>query len=283
MERKINQVVKQLGLTVGVLFFAVAAFVSFSASALDRNSNDPRKIAEAVENRDIGDKQVSRIAMVLKDNTGRTRERVLRSRSMKFSGGTKTLMLFESPADVRNTGFLSIEYDSGNKTDDQWLYLPSLRKSTRIASSDRSGSFMGTDISYADMTKKDINKYDYKMVKQSEMINGEDCWVIESKPKNQKEVKETGYVKSLSWISKSKLMPLQIKSWVKEGRKIKYIKFGGLKQVNGIWIAQKTSVRTMRSNKVESTTIMRITSVKFGESSVKEGDFTERRLSKGLY
>ena len=74
---------------------------------------------------------------------------------MEFDKGTRQLMMFESPADVRNTGMLSIDYKDGNKDDDQWLYLPSLNKSTRISSGDKSGSFMGTDLSYADMTRAD--------------------------------------------------------------------------------------------------------------------------------
>ncbi len=282
MKRKTKQAVEKSNFAAS-LVFAIVAVASFGANALDRNTIDARQIAAAVEKREVGDKQVSRIIMKVKDNSGRTRERVLQSRSMKFKGGTKTLMLFESPADVRNTGFLSIDYSSGKKSDDQWLYLPSLRKSTRIASSDRSGSFMGTDITYADMTKKDVKKYEYKMVKQSEMIDGEECWVIESKPKDKKEILETGYVKTLSWISKNKLMPLQVKIWVKEGRKIKYIKFGDLKQVGGIWVAHKTSVRTMQGKNVQSTTTMRVTSIEFGNTSVKKADFTERRLAKGLY
>ena len=61
-------------------------------------------------------------------------------------------MIFESPSDVQNTGLLSVDYD-GAKDDDQWLYLPSLHKATRISSGDKSGSFMGTDFTYSDMTQ----------------------------------------------------------------------------------------------------------------------------------
>ncbi len=282
MEHKSNQLMNHLSKVSGGLFFAAIMFVSLNATAVDSSTKDPRKIAEAVENREVGDKQISRITMTLKDNTGRKRERILRSRSIKFNGGTKMIMLFESPADVRNTGLLSIDYESGKKDDDQWLYLPSLRKSTRIAASDKSGSFLGTDITYADMTKKDINKYDYKMVKESEMINGDDCWLIESKPKSQKVITQTGYVKTQSWISKTKLMPIQVKIWVKEGRRLKYIKFGEIKKVSGIWVAHKMSVRTMKNGKEESTTIMKSTSIKFNQASVKDSDFTERRLEQGI-
>ncbi|MDD9942572.1 MAG: outer membrane lipoprotein-sorting protein [Myxococcales bacterium] len=252
------------------------------AAAVEPSETDPRKIAKAAEDRPDGDKGISRVSLTLVDASGRKRVRKTVQRSLDFPDGTKTLIFFESPADVRNTGLLSVDYDAGEKDDDQWLYLPSLHKATRISSADKSGSFMGTDLTYADMTSRDTDVYDYKMLEQSVKVDGEDCWLIESRPKTDKERKETGYLKTHVWISKNKLMPLQMKAWVIEGKKIKLIKFSSIAKIDGIWVAKKLAVQTRRNNKVESSTLMEISDIKFNQGSVTDELFSQRRLEQGL-
>lgn len=261
---------------------ALTMLSSGAAAAISPDETDPRKIAKAVEDRDDGDKRTARVSMVLKDASGRERSRTLRQRSMDFAEGSKSIMLFEAPADVRNTGLLSIDYDAGDKDDDQWLYLPSLHKSTRISTSDKSGSFLGTDISYSDMTSKDVDAYDYKLLEQSTKVGGEECWLIEARPRTQKEKDETGYLKTHTWISKSKLMPLQVKAWVKEGKKLKYMKFEDIEQIDGIWVAKTMKVMTKKGGKMESVTVMKFADLRFNDPSVDNDDFTQRALEKGL-
>ena len=261
---------------------ALALGLPLAAMALEPTETNADVIMAAVEARETGDKMVARLQMTITDSADRARTRVVQTRSMKVTGGTKQIMLFESPADVRNTGLLSMDWDEGSKDDDQWLYLPSLHKSTRIASTDKSGAFMGSDLTYADMTKKDPKNYSYTMSKASAPVGGEDCWLIEARPKTEKEKRETGYVKSLVWISKSRLLPLQTKIWVIEGKKIKLIKSDRIEKIEGIWVPRKTAVRTMRGETVESQTVLEMLSVKINDASVKATDFEQRRLEQGL-
>ena len=256
--------------------------VPLSSSAVTPDETDAAKIMSAVDGRDDGDKQIARMVMIVRDDAGRERKRVVQSRRMDFPGQTKSITLFESPADVRNTGLLSFDYDDGKKSDDQWLYMPALKKPTRIASSDKSGSFMGTDMSYADMTKQDPKNFDYTISQPSATVDGDDCWVIEAKPNNPATAEETGYVKSLIWVSKTKLMPLKIKNWIREGQKIKYIKFADVQQINGIWVAKKILAQTKRGKTVESKTVIAFKSIKFNQASVTESDFTHQKLKSGL-
>jgi hypothetical protein len=271
----------KLGWTLRLAALTLGAFTA-PAFALDPTSTDARLIAQAAEDRDTGDRGTAVATLKLIDASGKERVRKLRQSIMKFSGGRKTIMFFEAPADVRNTGFLSVDYDAGDKTDDQWLYLPSLHRATRIAGADKSGSFMGSDISYADMTKRDIAEYDYTLLEASAMVDGEDCWLIEGRPRNEAEQKETGYLKTHIWISKSKLLRVQVKAWVTEGKKNKYMKFSNLRQVDGIWVAHTLTVRTVRGATVESTTVLELNDVHFGQKSVEPGQFSERRLEQGL-
>ena len=266
--------------------FAVAASVTAAhaanAESVDPNTQDARKIAKAAAERDDGDRQSARMSMTVVDSSGRKRVRGLVSRRLKFDKGTKLLMMFEEPADMRNTGFLLLDYKDSKRDDDQWLYLPSLRKTTRISSSDRSGSFLGSDISYSDLLRPNVDHYDYKLLEASTQVDGEECWRIEARPRTAKVREETGYVKSEMWISKKKLVPVQSKMWVRDGKKLKYAKYEEIKNVDGIWSAHKVTVRTVRGGQVESTTVLRLSGVKYGEPNVNDSDFTERRLDKGL-
>ncbi len=252
------------------------------ALALPPDTSDPVAIMNAVDARPDGDKLQARMQMTITDGAGRERKRVMQSRGLEVPGGRKTLTLFESPADVRNTGLLSIDWDASDKDDDQWLYLPSLHKSTRISSGDKSGAFMGSDFSYADMTGLGVDQFEYKLIKPSTQAGGEECWLIESRPKTARAKEETGYVKSQVWVSKAKLMPVQVKAWVRAGKRLKYIKFAEIRQVEGIWIHHRLSARTMKGKAVSSTTVIEYLSLKLNEPSVVEDDFTQRRLEKGL-
>lgn len=249
---------------------------------IDPAETDPVKIMKAVEDRDQGDRSKSVLSMEVRDAKGRTRSRTVVSWGKKFPEGRKQLMLFQQPADVAGTGLLSIDYDLGSKEDDQWLYLPSLKKSTRISSGEKSGSFMGTDLTYSDMTKSDPNDFNYVLKKQSVKVGTEDCWVIETRPKSARVQSETGYQKSKVWVSKSKLVPVQLKAWVIEGRKLKYIRFDDLRSVDGIWIAHKISARTVRNKKVESTTVLSFSSFALNQEEVNDALFTQQKLQQGL-
>ncbi|MCA9545916.1 MAG: outer membrane lipoprotein-sorting protein [Myxococcales bacterium] len=246
------------------------------------DETDPVKIMQAVEGRPQGDKAVGRLAMTVTDGQGRERKRVVQSWAMEFAGGRKQLMIFESPADERNTGLLSVDYDDGAKDDDQWLYLTSLKKSTRISSGEKSGSFMGTDLSFADMTKADPSHWSYTLVKPSAPSNGEDCWLIEATPKTDRAREETGYVKTMMFVSKRMLLPVRTKAWVAKGKKLKYIDFGAFEQIDGVWTAKTIQARTVKDQTTESTTLLQFTSLKFNQPEVNDGLFNQGRLEKGL-
>lgn len=271
--------VQQLVLVAILLGLSVVPGVS---QAVSPDSTDAREIMSAVERRDKGDRMISRMEMSITDKINKDRLRVLQSRSVKVPGANKQLMIFESPADVRNTGLLTIDYDDGKKSDDQWLYLPNLHKSSRISGGGKAGSFMGTDLSYSDMTNKDPEQYDYKLLQQSVDVAGETCWLIESRPRTAKEQQETGYVKSEIWVSKNKLIPVQSKAWIKEGEKLKFTQFRDIRQVDGLWVAHQIVVRTTKGADIQSTTVIKFLSLRYNQPEVVPTDFVEARLERGL-
>ena len=268
--------VRLMGLVV-----ALSSGVASAAHALDPSTSDPKAIMEAVEGRESPASSKFKLTITITDASGRNRTRAIQAETLGFAEGSKQIVLFEEPADMRNAGLLSIDYNDGSKADDQWLYLPSLGKTTRIASSDKSGSFMGTDLTYADMTKKDPSAYTYTMVQASAPVDGEDCWLIEATPATDKELKETGYAKSQVWVNKAKMVPMQVKAWVADGR-LKYTKMSNFQQVGGNWVANQVVVRTIRNDKVESTSTLVTSGLVIDPGGITDADFTEQRLQQGL-
>ncbi|MEM7676131.1 MAG: outer membrane lipoprotein-sorting protein [Myxococcota bacterium] len=267
-----------------ITFLVLGSITLLARSAeasLNPNTRDARVIMQAVFDRDTGDRAIGRSLMTIVDSNG-TRKRVMQTQALEFTGGIKTLILFESPADVRNTGLLSFDYDDGSKQDDQWLYLPSLRKSTRISTGGKSGAFVGSDLTYSDLTQVDPKQYKLRLLKADVDVDGESCWLIELRPATAKIKKETGYLKSHFWVSKEKLLVVQAKAWIEEGKKLKYTRMSDIKKVDDIWTVYSILARTVQGKKVESTTKVQILDIKYNDDAVTADDFSERRLERGI-
>jgi len=244
--------------------------------------DDPqaRKIMEKVRDRDDGDKQTSEMEMVLIDKNKNTRERRIRSFRQDKGKDTLTIMFFETPADVKGTGFLTYDYDETGKDDDQWLFLPALRKSKRIASSDKSGSFMGTDFNYSDMTDRDLEDYDFTLMKEVK-VNGLPTWQIQSIPRNKDVAEESGYSKGVIWVRQDNHVVIRGVNWVNKSHRRKYFQVKKLEQIDGIWVAMELQMTTKEGKKTVHSTVIRFNNVKFNQP-LDENMFTVRQLEKGL-
>jgi hypothetical protein len=261
---------------------ALAALAGAAAGAPPGpDSTDARAIMQAVRDRDRGDRVTGSVRMTIRDKRG-DRVRTFEVRSLDFAEGSKRLMIFESPEDIRDTGLLTVDYDDGSRDDLQWLYLPAMRRATRISARTRSDSFVGSDFSFSDFTLPDPSLYELRIVEQSAEVDGQPCWLIESVPREEKTAQETGYVKTHSWISKSNLLPLRVQGWMRREGVVKYIQLADIKNVSGIWTPHRTLARTLRDGKLESETLLEQLSIAYGDASVSEQDFTERRLEQGL-
>ena len=130
--------------------------------------NQARDIMEKVDARDDGSSLISTMQMTLIDKNGKKRNRQMRTFSKDINANTEhKTIFFLSPSDVKNTAFLTYDYSADDKDDDQWMYLPALKKTKRIPASDKDAAFMGSDFSYADMTDKELNDYTFNLVKET--------------------------------------------------------------------------------------------------------------------
>jgi hypothetical protein len=239
-----------------------------------------RQIMEMVDARDDGDLAKQDMQMILIDKKGNRRIRDIRSLRKDMGEDSHTLMFFLTPADVKDTGFLTYDYDDGDKDDDQWLYLPALKKTKRIASSDKSGSFMGSDFSYADMTDRPLENYKYTLMKEGE-VNGHAIWQIESVPVDDDEIEETGYTKSVVFVRQDNFVVVRAVNWVKKGGRLKYLDVKKLEQIDGIWVPTEMHMTTKKGKATLHKTIISTSNVRFGEE-MAESMFTVRQLEKGL-
>jgi hypothetical protein len=265
--------------TIFVAIFVVFAGVGSLPGAFADDSR-ARDIMEKVDARDDGDNQTADMEMILIDKRGNQRVRKIATFSKDKGADDLRLMFFEHPADVKDTSFLTYDYDDPDKDDDQWLYLPALRKTKRIASSDKSGSFMGSDLNYADMTDRNLEDYDFTLKKEMD-VKGVKTWLIESIPRSKKVIKETGYEKSLIIVRQDNYVVIRAVNWVKDGGYLKYVDVRRLELIDGIWVATETHVTKKKNKKTVHKTILRFNNVKFNQKLDYEL-FTIRRMEKGL-
>ena len=240
-----------------------------------------REIMEKVNARDTGDRSITEMEMILIDKKGNKRVRKLKTFGLEKGKDSLSLMFFLSPADVRNTGFLTFDYDESGKDDDQWLFLPALRKTKRIAAGDKSGSFMGSDLNYSDMTSPDLNLYEYTLMKETK-VKGQKVWQIKSVPKTKAEAEKSGYSKSVVFIRQDNYVMIRGVRWVYKKKRNKYLDVRKLEKIDGIWVSTELHVTTKSGKKTLHKTILKQKNVHFNQDEVNEDLFSIRRLEKGL-
>ncbi len=174
------------------------AFVLLAVPALVQAQSAEEKgleIARAADAYDQGFTDfTANMVMTLKNKKGQTSSRQIRIRTLEVDGdGDKSLSIFDEPADVKGTKMLT--YSHGLDPDDQWLYLPALKKVKRISSRNKSGPFMGSTFAYEDLGSQEIEKYTYKYLRE-EPCGEWTCYVVERFPAYQ----FSGYTRQVAWI-----------------------------------------------------------------------------------
>ncbi|MDR2033452.1 MAG: outer membrane lipoprotein-sorting protein [Helicobacteraceae bacterium] len=256
---------------VFVLLLCAAAF-----------ADDPkaREIMQKVDARNDGDRMTARMEMILIDKNKNQRIRLLKQFRRYEGKDSYRAIFFLEPADVRNTGFLTYDYDDSDKDDDQWLYLPALKKSKRIASGDKSGSFMGSDFSYSDMADRELDDYDFKLIEERN-VGEHKTWVIESVPRSQKAIDETGYTKSLLQIRQDNYVIIRAVNYETKQGRVKMLDVPKLELIDGIWQPLEMQMVSRQGKETLHSTILRFYDVKFNQE-MPDDLFTLRHLESGL-
>ncbi len=187
---------------MSVLILCLASF----PHPVGAETPEERGLAIAIEadQRDNGFQDfTAELRMVLRNKHGDESLREMRIKTLEVDGdGDKSLTIFDTPRDVKGTVFLTYTHKVGD--DDQWLYLPALKRVKRISSRNKSGSFMGSEFSYEDIASQEIEKYTYKWIRD-EMYLDRECFVIERYPVDKK---NSGYTRQVTWLDKE-----EYRSW----------------------------------------------------------------------
>ncbi len=182
-------------------------------------------IIQEADRRDTGwvDSKAS-MKMILKNKQGEESERSIRLQSLEVDGdGDKSLSVFDAPKDIKGTAFLSFTH--AITADDQWLYLPALKRVKRIASANKSGPFVGSEFAYEDLSSQEVEKYTYKYLRD-ETLDGRDTFVIEAYPVYE----NSGYTRQVVWLDKEMYQPLRIDYYDRKNAELKTVVSGDWKQ-----------------------------------------------------
>jgi outer membrane lipoprotein-sorting protein len=231
------------------------------------------KIIENVYNRPTGEDVTSDLIMTLTNSSGDKRVREIKQFSRDFNKVEKSIMFFVSPADVKNTSFMNWSYTEEGKDDDQWIYLPALKKTKRISSDSKSDYFMGSDFTYDDLGDRHPSQDIHKVLREEE-LNGEACYVVLSTPKD----KDYMYSKTITWIIKDKWIGLKKEFYDEDDDLLKILSVDKYVDISGFWTITHTE---MKNEQKDHKTIMELENVQIN-TGIDAGKFTERIMTRGI-
>jgi outer membrane lipoprotein-sorting protein len=273
---------------VGLVWIAFAAAGSAGTAAPEHLSGtNPPGPTDQTEGRAIMEKarEASQIkgmeavsTLYIYDAKGHERVRQTSMASKEFDGGAteKRIIRFLSPAEVRGTGMLIFDYRDRN--DDMWIYMPALKKTRRIVSTEKSRSFMGSEFSNADMSAPTLDDFKFSVLR-SEKVDGTDCWVIEAVPVSSAIISETGYDRKISWIGKSDFVIRKAEYYNQDNEVFKRLTASDVRKID----PSGTKYMAMRMEMVNEEngrhSVMTIDKIRY-DTGVKDDYFTIAYLEK---
>lgn len=215
----------------------------------------------------------SNITMKLTNYQGESHLRGLRIKSLEVDGdgdGDKSLTIIDNPADVKGTALLSHFHIA--EADDQWLYLPSLKRTKRISSRNKSGPFMGSEFAYEDLSSFEVEKYSYNYLRD-DAYDGREVYVMDHYPKDR----YSGYTKQTVWLDKENYRPYKVEFYDRKKSLLKTLHFEDYQlYLNRFWRSHKM---TMINHQTGNTTELLTHHLEF-RRGLREGVFTRSALQR---
>lgn len=252
---------------LSALLLGSAAF-TFAETAKEKGLSIAQQTKES--DKGWGDME-AQMTMVLRNEQGQESIREIRLKSLEqATDGDKSLSIFDKPLDVKGTAFLSFSHPLG--ADDQWLYLPALKRVKRIASRNKSGPFMGSEFAYEDLTSFEIEKYTYKYLRD-EPCGTEQCSVIEQYPVDE----FSGYTRRVAWIDQSENRLHKIAFYDRKDAPLKTLTYADYKQYAGKhW---RPNMMKMVNHQTNKNTDLIWTDYQF-KRGLSEADFNKNSLKR---
>ena len=261
---------------LAIVFLLTGGTIYAQTTAAAEKSDDPVAygLAIAVESdlreQGFGDFTAD-LTMILKNRHGETSERYIRNKTLEIIGdGDKTLSIFDKPRDVKGTAFLSFSHKEG--PDDQWLYLPALKRVKKISSNNKAGPFMGSEFAFEDLSSQEVEKYTYKYL-GDDLLDGIDCFMLERDPVDPK----SGYTVQIVWIDKKDYKPLKVDYYDRKSSLLKTLTLSKYKQyLDKYW---RASEMNMINHQTGKSTQLLWSDYKFA-TGLTERDFDKNSLKR---
>ncbi|HHN48382.1 MAG TPA: outer membrane lipoprotein-sorting protein [Bacteroidales bacterium] len=231
-----------------------------------------QQIMEKVYHNPTGEDMQGELTMTLTNSRGDQRVRQLKQFIKDYGEVEKKIMFFLSPADVRNTSFMNWSYTDG-RDDDQWIYLPALKRVRRISSDGKSDYFMGSDFTYDDLGDRHPNEDTHTLLRE-ETIDEKVCYVVESVPKDPSYM----YSKTITWVMKDNFLGLKREFYDRNGKLLKVQNIKKFDKIEGFWTILETEMKNVQKN---HRTDMDFKKVEIN-TGVSDSQFTERAMTLGL-
>jgi len=253
-----------------LVVFGMATPSAYAATPEDKGL----EIAKEIDHRDIGfGDSRTELEMQLTNRHGEKSVRKLRIATLENpdpDAGDKSLTVFSYPRDIKGTAFLS--YTKILAPDDQWLYLPALKRVKRISSANKSGPFVGSEFAYEDIVSFEVGKYSYKWIRDED-CGAVQCFVVERFPKYE----NSGYTRQVVWVDKKEYRIQKVDFYDRKETLLKTLVQSDFKQYLGkYWRPLKMVMKNVQTGKA---TQLAFAPYQF-RVNVNENDFTPNRLKR---
>ncbi len=255
-------------LTIVAMILVIVSFTAFAESPEEKGL----AIAIEADKRNTGwQDSRSDMTMILRNKQGQESKRILRIKSLEVpDDGDKGITIFNEPKDVRGTALLTFSHKT--ESDDQWLFLPKLKRVKRIASKNKSGPFMGSEFAFEDLSSQEVEKYTYKYI-QDEPCADMTCFLVERYPTD----KYSGYTSQKAWIDQSEYRVVKIEFYDRKKALLKTLESSDFSQyLDKYW---RPNLMQMVNHQTGKSTDLLLSNYEF-QVGLKDSDFTKNSLKR---
>lgn len=267
-----KQILQQF-VTYSIISFGISLLIIHASASAETTEEKGLRIAQEADTRDAGFEDfTAHMKMRLRNRAGQESVRDIDIKTLEGQGdGDKTMSIFNSPADIKNTRMLTFSH--GLKPDDQWLYLPALKRVKRITSRNKSGPFMGSEFAFEDLGSQEVSKYHYQYLREEPCANNWTCHVIERTPAYQ----YSGYTKQIVWLEKQEYRPVKIDFYDRKNAHLKTLTSSGYnKYIDRYW---RPLTMQMQNHQTGKSTILTWTDYRF-KTGLSTRDFNKNTLKR---
>ncbi len=263
---------KTISLPILIALSSISITIAAPEAAQEDAAKKGFQIAKAADQRDSGwGDMTADMEMTLENRAGKKSTRKISTKQLEIDGdGDKSLSLFKEPRDVSGTAMLTFSH--GLDPDDQWLYLPALKRVKRISSKNKSGPFMGSEFAFEDLGSQEVEKYSYKYLRDEACGDGWQCSVSERYP----EYDNSGYSKMVAWIDKAEYRNVKVEYYDRKDALLKTLTFSDYQQHDNYWRANQF---VMQNHLTGKKTTLDWSNYQFG-TGLSDKDFNKNALSR---